>query len=78
MDNKIQEPFSNNYDVLKISNPEYHKPKGQPLKCYKLSTEENSISHLISSKTCSYCLEKRYNIRKCKQHKVDSINKENN
>ena len=78
MDNKIQEPFSNNYDVLKILNLEYHKPKGRPLKHYKSSTEENSILHLTSSKTCSYCLEKGYNIKGCKQHKADSVNKKNN
>ncbi len=78
LDNEIQEPFSNNCDVLKISNPEYHKLKGYPLKCYKLLIEENSISYLTLSKTCNYCLKKGYNIRGCKQHKADSVNKENN
>jgi len=66
LDNKIQEPFSNNCDILKISNLEYHKPKRRPLKHYKSLTEENSISHLTSSKTCSYYLKKEHNIRRCK------------
>jgi hypothetical protein len=44
------------YNIPKISNPEYHKPKGRPPKRYKLSTEENNNQHIpLSSKTCSYC-----------------------
>src|SRR6266498_479454 len=82
LNNKIQEPSSatitDSCNVLKISNPEYHKPKERPLKCYKSSTKENNIQHITSSKTCSYYLEKEHNIRGCKQHKADSVDKENN
>ena len=78
LNNDTQEPPSNNCDVLQISNPEYHKPKGCPPKCYKSFTEENTIQHITSSKTCSYCLKKGHNIRRCKQHKADSFDKENN
>ena len=70
INNKIQEPSSatitDSCNVLKISNPEYYKPKERPLKRYKSSTEENNIQHITSSKTYSYCLEKRHNIRGCK------------
>ncbi|GET50254.1 protein FAR1-RELATED SEQUENCE 5-like [Rhizophagus irregularis DAOM 181602=DAOM 197198] len=66
-------------NIPKISNSEYHKPKGHPLKRYKSSTEENNNQHISSSsKTCSYCLEKRHNIRGCRQHKADLVDKENN
>ena len=65
--------------VPKISNPEYHKPKGRPPKRYKSSIEENNVQNISSSsKTCSYCLEKGHNIRGCKQQKTDSCDKENN
>ncbi len=81
LNNEIQEPSSatiiDNYNVLQISNPEYHKSKGRPPKRYKSSTEKNNIQHITSSKTCSYCLEKGHNIRGCKQHKADSVDKEN-
>ncbi len=82
LNNEIQEPSSatitDSCNILKILNPEYHKPKGRLLKRYKLSTEENNIQHITLSKTCSYCLEKGHNIRGCKQHKADSVDKENN
>jgi len=55
-------------NIPEISNPEYHKPKGRPPKRYKSSTEENNKQHYVSlsSKTCSYCLEKGHNIKGCK------------
>ncbi|CAB4429007.1 unnamed protein product [Rhizophagus irregularis] len=66
-------------NIPKISNPEYHKSKGHPPKRYKSSTEENNNQHISSSsKTCSYCLEKGHNIRGCRQHKADLVDKENN
>jgi len=67
-------------NIPEISNPEYHKPKGRPPKRYKSSTEENNKNQHMpsSSKTCSYCLEKGHNIRGCKQHKADLVDKENN
>ncbi|CAB4425288.1 unnamed protein product [Rhizophagus irregularis] len=66
-------------NIPKISNSEYHKPKGRPPKRYKSSTEENNNQHISSSsKTCSYCLEKGHNIRGCRQHKADLVDKENN
>ena len=61
-------------DILKISNPEYHKLKGHSLKWYKSSNEEN-IQHIsLSFKTCNYYLEKGYNIRSCIKHKADKEN----
>jgi hypothetical protein len=76
--NEIQESsVITNDNVPKISNPEYHKPKGRPHKRYKSTTEENNIQHISSSsKTCSYCSEKGHNIRGCKQLKADSVGKE--
>ncbi|RGB26512.1 hypothetical protein C1646_770358 [Rhizophagus diaphanus] len=66
-------------NILKISNPEYHKPKGHPLKCYKSSTKENNNQYIsLSFKTYSYCLKKGHNIRGCRQHKADLVDKENN
>ncbi|CAB4387369.1 unnamed protein product [Rhizophagus irregularis] len=59
-------------NIPEISNPEYHKPKGHPP---KQLTEEHVSS---SSKTCSYCLEKGHNIKGCRQHKADLVDKENN
>ena len=81
LNNEIQEPSSvtitDNCNVLNISNPEYHKPKGRPPKRYKSSVEEKNVQHISSFKTCSYCLEKGHNIRGCKQYKADSVDKEN-
>uniref|UniRef100_U9SZN7 Uncharacterized protein n=1 Tax=Rhizophagus irregularis (strain DAOM 181602 / DAOM 197198 / MUCL 43194) TaxID=747089 RepID=U9SZN7_RHIID len=61
---------NNNYN---ISNPEYHRPKGRPPKRYKSSIEENSTKNTLSKK-CSYCLDKRHNIRSCAKYKVDKKN----
>ncbi|RGB36287.1 hypothetical protein C1646_758248 [Rhizophagus diaphanus] len=66
-------------NILEISNPKYHKPKGYLPKQYKSSTEENNYQHITSSsKTCSYCLKKGHNIKGCRQHKADLVDKENN
>ncbi|CAG8839942.1 5476_t:CDS:1, partial [Cetraspora pellucida] len=65
-------------NLPKITNPEYHKPRGRPSKRLKPSTEENNNQYIVlSSKTCSYCQEKGHNIRGCKKQKNDSIDKEN-
>ena len=50
-----------------ISNPEYHKPKGQPPKRYKSTVENNRVTSGKSDdatvqKTCSYCSKKDHNI----------------
>ena len=76
--NEIQETsVITNDNVPKISNPEYYKPKERPYKRYKSITEENNIQHISSSsKTCSYCLEKRHNIGRYKQLKANSVGKE--
>ncbi|CAG8542882.1 12090_t:CDS:2, partial [Cetraspora pellucida] len=67
------------YNLLEITNPEYHKPKDHPPKCYKSSIEKNNHQSLLSSsKTCNNCQEKEHNIRGCKKQKNDSVNKENN
>ncbi len=70
LNNKIQEPsatITDSYNILKILNLKYYKPKRYPLKHYKSLTEENNIQHIFSSfKTCSYCLKKGNNIRECK------------
>lgn len=72
---RYEEP-SIDSNVPKISNPEYHKPKGRPPKRYKSSTEESNVQNIsTSSKTCSYCHEKGHNIRGCKQ-KTHSVAKE--
>ncbi|RIB25194.1 hypothetical protein C2G38_2277993 [Gigaspora rosea] len=79
-ENNEQHPLGNhvNNNLLDISNPEYHKPRGRPPKCLKSSTEENNTpSTSSSSKTCSYCQEKEHNIRGCKKQKIDSTDKEN-
>ena len=83
LNNENQEPFSAAMattaaitNIHEISNPEYHKPKGRPPKRYK--TAEENIKHVsLASKTCGYCQEKGHNIRGCKQHKADLVNKEN-
>ncbi|CAB5337721.1 unnamed protein product [Rhizophagus irregularis] len=60
-----------NNRIPEISNPEYHKPKGHPPKCYKAVTEmANKQNITFSSITCSYCLEKGHNIRSCAKHKA--------
>ncbi|CAB5373968.1 hypothetical protein RhiirA1_479392 [Rhizophagus irregularis] len=61
---------NNNYN---ISNPEYHRLKGKPPKRYKSSIEENSTKNALSKK-CSYCLDKRHNIRSCEKYKADKKN----
>ncbi|RIB08960.1 hypothetical protein C2G38_2044707 [Gigaspora rosea] len=80
LENNEQHPLGNhvNNNLLDISNPEYHKPRGCPPKCLKSSTEENNTpSTSSSSKTCSYYQEKGHNIRGCKKQKIDSTDKEN-
>ena len=63
-----------NNSISEISNPEYHKPKGHPPKRYKARTEIANNQHISSSsKTCSYCLEKGYNIRSCAKNKASNV-----
>ena len=74
--NTKQQPLDN---FPEISNPEYHKAKGRPPKCYKSSVECNnkqiSKSDEVTLKTCSYCLGKGHNIRSCTKYKADKENK---
>jgi hypothetical protein len=65
------EPLDIVNSIPKISNPEYHKPKGRPPKRYKAPTEMTSNQNVpSSSKTCSYCHEKGHNIRSCAKNKA--------
>jgi len=66
-----------------ISNPKYHKPKGQPPKRYKSMVENNRVisgksDEATAQKTCSYCSKKGHNIQGCSKYKAESsANKEN-
>uniref|UniRef100_U9U337 Uncharacterized protein n=1 Tax=Rhizophagus irregularis (strain DAOM 181602 / DAOM 197198 / MUCL 43194) TaxID=747089 RepID=U9U337_RHIID len=71
----IEEPLDN---IQILSNPKYHKAKGHPPKCYKLSVEDNNQTMAKSNegglKTCSYYLSREYNICGCVKHKADKEN----
>ncbi|CAG8554375.1 33160_t:CDS:1, partial [Racocetra persica] len=74
----IRQPLSN---LIEVSNPEYHKPRGRPSKRLKSAVEEDSTSVNKSENTvlkmCGYCFGKGHNIRSCKKYKFDMGNKEN-
>ncbi|RIB29582.1 hypothetical protein C2G38_2027580 [Gigaspora rosea] len=78
--NNERQPLSNNVNcnIIEISNPKYHKPRGRPPKRLKSATEEdNNLCKSQSSKTCSYCQEKGHNIRGCVKNKADLAGREN-
>ncbi|RGB40114.1 hypothetical protein C1646_753698 [Rhizophagus diaphanus] len=67
----------------KVSNSEYHKPKGRPLKRYKSAVEDNRITSsklgdVTVQKICRYCNGKGHNIRGCLKYKADSVNNKEN
>ncbi|CAG8818372.1 33122_t:CDS:2 [Gigaspora margarita] len=68
-------------NIIEVSNPEYHKPRGRPPKQLKLYIEEdkeNAKQHSNrEQRTCSYCSGKGYNIHGCAQYKANTANKEN-
>ncbi|CAG8714225.1 16536_t:CDS:1, partial [Racocetra persica] len=71
---------SSRYNITEATNPEYHKPKGHPPKQLKSFVEESESSKQKSNheqRTCSYCLDKGYNIHEYTQYKADLVNKEN-
>ncbi|CAG8691445.1 20020_t:CDS:10 [Gigaspora margarita] len=62
----IQETCSH-CNIIEVSNPEYHKPRGHPpkrLKSYIEKDKENAKQHSNrEQRTCSYCSGKGHNIR---------------
>ncbi|CAG8771923.1 27383_t:CDS:2 [Gigaspora margarita] len=54
-----------------------NNPRGRPPKRLKLSIEEEATKPTHKQRTCSYCLNKRHDIRRCTQYKADMVNKEN-
>ncbi len=81
MNNEIQKlssvTITDNCNILNILNSKYYKSKEYPSKHYKLLIKKKNVQYIFLFKICSYCLEKRHNIRGCKQYKANSINKEN-
>ncbi|CAG8674428.1 16889_t:CDS:2, partial [Cetraspora pellucida] len=64
---------NSNHNLIEVSNPKYHKPKGYSPKQLRSFIEENKKSnkqHIIyEQRTYSYCLVKGHNIHGCAQYK---------